>query len=708
MSELNNDPNPQQFFADAHEPIARLVDLLRDQDTVDWDLAFVLAHSLKTSARGVHLEHVAEIAHCVELLIERTRDQVSWFHALVRAAALLHSALIHGDASNESTQPLVREARSLLAARASRGPLAWSTSPNPAVSVRPPVDDDDMFFIASDSSPVVTAQLPVDFLIKFVAESEEHLAKIEETLVALDSGAATDEQLGDAFRAMHSFKGNCGICGFTDMEQLTHRAETLMGNYRGRTHTPSARHISFLLELVDILRATLETIPGGDGRVAQLAALLAGFESLDREASTPPPVAPAETVEAVHQQQTPNNVGAKVDASTHRGVGSIRVDTSKLDELMNLVGELVIAETTVTKNPDLDGYEFENFQKAALNLNRLTRALQDIAMAVRMVPIESTFRKMTRLVRDVCTKQRKRVELICTGEETEVDKTVIETIADPLVHLIRNSIDHGIEPPAERAKVSKDTMGRVWLDAKHQGGEVWITIRDDGRGLNTEKILNKAIERGLADSNCRYSEREVFEMIFAPGFSTADQITDISGRGVGMDVVRRNVEAVNGRIDVSSELGKGTTFVLRIPLTLAIIEGMLVRVGRSFYTIPLLAIRESVKAEQADVTTLSDGSELLKLRRKHYPIVKLREFHRISPVRVSAVDGILVVVETGDRLACLLVDEVVGQRQTVVKPLPEYIKRVRGVAGCSILHNREISLILDVEGVVGAAQSRAA
>jgi two-component system chemotaxis sensor kinase CheA len=246
------------------------------------------------------------------------------------------------------------------------------------------------------------------------------------------------------------------------------------------------------------------------------------------------------------------------------------------------------------------------------------------------------------------------------------------------------------------------------LDAKHQGGEVWITIRDDGRGLNTEKLLNKAIERGIADATRRYTEREVFDFIFAAGFSTADKITDISGRGVGMDVVRRNVEAVNGRIDVSSELGRGTTFVLRIPLTLAIIEGMLVRVGCSYYTIPLLAIRESVRAQAGDITRLSDGAELLKLRRKHYPIVKLNEVHGQIRERSSALDGILVIVEAGERLACVLVDEVVGQRQTVIKPLPEYLKRVRGVAGCSILHNGDISLILDVEGVVGSVENRAA
>lgn len=237
---------------------------------------------------------------------------------------------------------------------------------------------------------------------------------------------------------------------------------------------------------------------------------------------------------------------------------------------------------------------------------------------------------------------------------------------------------------------------------------MWITVRDDGRGMDPERILSKAVERGIAEPTRRYSEREIFDFIFAAGFSTATQVTDISGRGVGMDVVRRNIEAVNGRVEVSSELGKGTTFNLRIPLTLAIVEGMLVRVGNSHYTIPLLAIRESVKAQESDITRLHDGRELLKLRRVHYPIIKLEEIHRVASSSRSALDGILVVVEAGERLACILVDEVVGQRQTVIKALPEYLNRVRWLAGCSILPNGDISLILDVEGVVGSAESRAA
>lgn len=590
-----------------------------------------------------------------------------------------------------------------------------TTSATPAVlSLDPPHDippqaSPEMFpfFQAANDEQELTMNMPADILAKFVSESEEQLARVEETLVGLERGVASDDDLAEAFRAMHSFKGNCGICGLPDMEALTHRTETLMGEFRDKSRTPDERSISLALEVLDVLRAALTTVPRGGGSISGLPTLLRRYDALDtKEAepggrNTPAPKAVADSDRPPAAKADNAGPGAKA-------AGSIRVDTEKLDALMNLVGELIIAETTVTKNPDLEGQTLENFQKAALNLNRLTRALQDIAMSVRMVPIAPTFRKMVRLVRDLSAKQKKLVELVSDGEETEVDKTVVEAIADPLVHLIRNSIDHGLEPPDERVQQGKSPNGKVVLDARHQGGEVWITVRDDGRGLNSERILNKAIERGIADASRRYTEKEIFEFIFAAGFSTASQITDVSGRGVGMDVVRRNIEAVNGRVDVSSELGKGTVFTLRIPLTLAIIEGMLVRIGKSHYTIPLLAIRESVKAQLSDITRLHDGKELLKLRRAHYPIVKLGEMHDVAGASKSAVDGILVVVESGERLACILVDEVIGQRQTVIKALPEYLNKVNWLAGCSILPNGDISLILDVEGVVGSAESRAA
>jgi len=373
-----------------------------------------------------------------------------------------------------------------------------------------------------------------------------------------------------------------------------------------------------------------------------------------------------------------------------------------------LVGELIIAETTVTHNPDLEGHEFENFQKAALNLNRITRQLQDVTMQARMVPIDTTFQKMIRLVRDVSSKQGKSVNLMMSGEETEVDKSVIETIGDPLIHLIRNGIDHGLEDAEGRASAEKSATGTLRLSASHQGGEVWISVADDGRGIDPEKVLQSAIKKGVADPEKTYTRDEILHMVFAPGFSTAAQVTDISGRGVGMDVVKKNIERVNGRIDVDTKLGEGTTFTLRIPLTLAIIEGMLVRVGGSYFTIPLLSIMESVKATAENLTVTSAGQELLKLRDQHYPITKLSDLSSTDSATQDVSHGILVLVESDGQQACVLVDEVVGQRQTVIKPLPDYLRNIRTLGGCSILHNGDISLILDIDALVRRSQKQAA
>lgn len=726
-----------EFVAEVRETLERVeplvVELEQGGGAQPETLAVIFRffHSFKGTASFLDLPIAAGLAHSAESLLDlfRRGAPIEGSHIDLVCQTLdtfkhvLDAIETDGTDASKATEcsdlallihAVVAELRSALGIASSRrdktigaGPTRVSGASTRVQSVKPEGDDDLNFFVESTRSSIVVP-LPDEFLVKFVAESEEHLAKVEEVLVALESGGASDEQLADAFRAMHSFKGNCGICGYADMEKLTHRAETLMGEFRDKRRKPDESSVSLLLECLDVLRVALSGIPGGDAGLASLASLLGRMNLLTLQRQ---PSAHATGSElGINAPDHGDGRPVARDAGGTKGQGgSIRVDTEKLDDLMNLVGELIIAETTVTQNPDLEGHEFENFQKAAVNLNRLTRALQDIAMAVRMVPIAATFRKMVRLVRDVSTKQGKRVELILSGEGTEVDKTVVETIADPLVHLIRNSIDHGIEAPEERAQSSKDSTGSVWLDAKHQGGEVWITVRDDGRGLNPERILEKALERGLADPNRRYSDREVFEFIFAAGFSTAPKVTEISGRGVGMDVVRRNIEGVNGKVEVTSELGRGTLFTLRIPLTLAIIEGMLVRVGTSFYTIPLLAIRESVKAQPSDITCLSDGEELLKLRRQHYPIVKLSRFYSAGSSGVtSALDGILVIVESADRLACVLVDEVLGQRQTVVKALPEYVKRVPGLAGCSILHNGDISLILDVKGLVGSADSQAA
>jgi two-component system chemotaxis sensor kinase CheA len=318
-----------------------------------------------------------------------------------------------------------------------------------------------------------------------------------------------------------------------------------------------------------------------------------------------------------------------------------------------------------------------------------------------MIPLASTFRKMIRLVHDLASKSSKKIDLRLVGEDTEVDKTVIEQISDPLVHIVRNAADHGIENPDERAGTGKPETATITIEGRHEGGEVWILITDDGRGLKREKILAKAIERGLVKGDGEdLTDEQIFKMIFEPGFSTADKVTDVSGRGVGMDVVKRNIEKLKGRIDIKSVAGKGSTFVLRIPLTLAIIEGMLVRVGEARYTIPLLTIRESFRPTPQQITTTPDGKQTVRVREDFYPVVRLHECFNREPDSREITEGILILVEGEGEMIALFVDEILGQQETVIKGLNDFLGDARGVSGCTILGDGEVSLILDVHGLV--------
>lgn len=392
-----------------------------------------------------------------------------------------------------------------------------------------------------------------------------------------------------------------------------------------------------------------------------------------------------------------------VSTATTQQSSFISVNLTKLDELMDLVGELVIAESMVTQNPELAGLELEQFRKAARQLRKITGEIQDKVMSIRMVPLVNTFQKMHRIVRDMCRKQEKLVRLQLVGEDTEVDKNIIEHISDPIMHLVRNAIDHGIEVPDERAAAGKNETATLTLEAKNVGGEVLILVRDDGRGLNREKILQRARERRLIfREEAEMSDRDIYNLIFLPGFSTKEVITEFSGRGVGMDVVLRNIESVGGSVSVDSAAGEGTTITIRIPLTLAIIDGMNVKVGRSRYTIPTTAIKESFRPDRSSVVVDPEGNEMVMVRGQCYAVLRLYERFQVTTDVTDMEEGILIMVEQDHRTFCIFADELLGQQQVVVKSLPSYIRKIRnirGLAGCTMLGDGSISLILDVGGL---------
>ncbi len=405
--------------------------------------------------------------------------------------------------------------------------------------------------------------------------------------------------------------------------------------------------------------------------------------------------------------KVPESLAPSADASHNlKQQNYMSVNLGKLDTLMDIVGEIVITESTVTKNPEVLKLGLDSFDKASRQLRKLTDELQDIVMAIRMIPVSATFHKMERIVRDMAVKFGKQSELVIIGEDTELDKNVIDNLSDPLMHIIRNSMDHGLETTEERVKLGKSPTGRVTLEAHNSGSDVLISISDDGRGLNREAILNKGVSKGLVKKNpVDMSDKEIYSLIFAPGFSTKEQVTEFSGRGVGMDVAQKNIQKLGGTLTVDSTPGKGMTVQIRIPLTLAIIEGMQVSVGGRVFILPLLSIKESFKPKNLkDIAKDPDGNEMITMRGNCYPILRLHKVFNIDTDITAFEDGILVILETQTLTYCLFVDDLIGEQQTVVKPLPVYISKILGltksIAGCTILGDGSVSLILDVNGLM--------
>ena len=418
------------------------------------------------------------------------------------------------------------------------------------------------------------------------------------------------------------------------------------------------------------------------------------------EVSVPAPVSQPEPSLPPRPQLEPAQPGI-----THANQNIISVELKKLDALLDLVGEIVINESIVTQNPDLDGLELTNFNKAAHQLDKLTNELQDTVMSIRMLPVAIVFQRMRRIVRDMSKSLSKEATLILVGEATEVDKTILDALSDPIMHLIRNSMDHAIEEPAERIDAGKSINGHIILSAQNSGGDVIISISDDGRGLDKDVIITKARARGLLRKpESEYSDKEIFNLLMAPGFSTRDDVSQFSGRGVGLDVVKSNIEKIGGSVTIESKKGLGTNIIMKIPLTLAIISCMEIVIGKEIYSIPINNIRESFKADIGQLITDPSGVEMIMLRGNAYPIIRLYNTFRCEGAVTDIADGILVLVDAGDHNACILADRLVGKYQVVVKPLPLYLNKFgvkrSGISGCTIMGTGNISLIINVQELV--------
>ena len=383
----------------------------------------------------------------------------------------------------------------------------------------------------------------------------------------------------------------------------------------------------------------------------------------------------------------------------------ISVNVSKMDQLMELIGELVISESVVLQNPDLKvpGLNLNSFNKAAAQLSKISTDLQNVIMSMRMVPLTNTFQKMNRIVFDVSRKLGKDIEFEMVGEHTEVDKNIIEHISDPLMHLVRNAVDHGIETNEERVDSGKPDKGKVIMSARTEAGKVWISVEDNGKGLDREKILAKARKQGILDENkpdSAYTDKEVYQFITLPGFSTNEQVTEYSGRGVGMDVVVQNIQQIGGTLDIESTPGFGSIMSLKIPLTLAIIDGIVMETGNSSFVLETGVIKEFVRVKEDMMIHEPDGDEYIMIRGECYPVVRLGKWYGMSEYKESIEDGVMLILEVEEKKVCLFVDKLIGEQEIVVKPIPSYIKKVKGLSGCTQLGDGSIALILDAAGLV--------
>ena len=429
------------------------------------------------------------------------------------------------------------------------------------------------------------------------------------------------------------------------------------------------------------------------------------------ETPQPIPAAPIEAQPEKPAQPEPAPAARPVKAEpavpsvSHTNQNIISVELKKLDALLDLVGEIVINESIVTQNPELEGLELTNFNKAAHQLDKLTNELQDTVMSIRMLPVAIVFQRMRRIVRDMSKSLGKEANLILVGEATEVDKTILDALSDPIMHLIRNAMDHAIETPAARIDAGKSVNGHIILSAQNSGGDVIISISDDGKGLDKDMILSKARSRGLLRKpESDYTDKEIFNMLMAPGFSTREDVSEFSGRGVGLDVVKSNIERIGGSVTIESKMGLGTNVIMKIPLTLAIISCMEIVIGKEIYSIPINNIRESFKADTGQIITDPSGCEMIMLRGQAYPIIRLYDTFGCSDAITDIGEGILVLVDAGDHNACILADRLVGKFQVVVKPLPRFLNRFgvkrSGISGCTIMGTGNISLIVNVQELV--------
>ncbi|WP_066269030.1 chemotaxis protein CheA [Hydrogenophaga palleronii] len=713
---LGNDIDLSQFYQiffeeagenlDSMEQMLLALDLEKADDE-ELNAIFRCAHSIKGGAATFGFADVAELTHQMESLLDKLRR-----HELMPTAAMVDVLLESSDAL-----------RGLLAAHQGRGVAPPATAELVArISALANGEDHEQEEEAPAAPPAVVAA-PVAAPAPAPAAPRKPAAKAERELDILvgplDNPASADgiaelfrdiPGLGSvetlpcdlsthrAWRARTSASDNDLLDLFTfhvgkdDIRIVEHAAEEAAAVVVAIAPAePPVVSISYDADGGEVLIGTGHPNPTTEGRDY---GFFEGAPGVPGGPTAPAKAAATTTAKTETRAAAGAAAGAGLESST------LRVSVSKVDQLINLVGELVITQAMLAqKSRELDDKDNQPLLAGLADLDRNTRDLQEAVMSIRMIPMSVVFNRFPRMLRDLASKLGKKVELVTQGESTELDKGLVEKITDPLTHLIRNSCDHGIEMPEERRAKGKAEHGTITLSATHEGGSILIEVRDDGKGLSREKLLKKAREKGI-DAPDTLTDGEVWNLIFAPGFSTADQVTDVSGRGVGMDVVKKNITALNGTVDIDSAEGFGMRVSVRLPLTLAIMDGMSVRVSDEVYILPLSSVIESFQIKPTDINTLGQGAQVVKVRDEYMPVVELEHVFQVPRFESSGVSPIMVVVEAEGSRVALMVDELLGQQQVVIKNLESNYRKVPNISGATILGDGKVALILDTSGLV--------
>lgn len=673
-------------------------------DSAKLNTIFRLFHSLKGSASFLNFDNISNLTHMAETLLSAvikgtiplTHESIDLIYGSIDALRkLVH--LVAAEFTDENGNEYI--ANQVVALSAMLAETINTSKQVEAGESASPLPE------PLSNSIQLSAFINRDMVENYRSECLDLLDRSEKLTLELVNLADRNAAINEIFRAIHTIKGNSGAFGYVLLESQSMALEELLEQARNGTEVINEAFATTILSRLDYLQSTLNNFQiieiGGEISSEPPAVLLDDSEDgsykhigeILVETGALKPEDLKKGLEIQNAQISKQEKGTILEEVQRK---EIRVDTTKLDKLFDLVGELITAEAIVLNSPDLQGLKLDHFTKSFAGLNKISREIQETTMMIRMIPLEALFQKMTRLVRDLSRKFNKPNNFLISGQDTEMDKNVIEQISDPLVHIIRNALDHGLETPATRLAAGKSEKGTIRLDARYEGSEIWISIQDDGAGLNRERILAKAKERDLLKSDpVTMPDRDVWMLIFEPGFSTADVITDVSGRGVGMDVVKKNLERIRGQVDIETITGQGTNFILKIPLTMAIIDGITVRAGSNFYSIPLGDILEFFQATPAQLNQAEKNEQTVNVRGIIMPLVKLGEVFRIPGANLDPTTGIILVVQNKERKACLLIDEVVGNQQIVVKSLSEYLGRVDGISGCSILGDGMVSFIID-------------